>query len=151
MNRSKIVKNFSNWAGLTPTRSKAMTDLVKDLIEKQQALINELRQREAELAATVEKLREEMDVIRQIANHPPQDTAILRKAIDALGATAPTNLNAVKRAAILDAVEQNVPVCSGTPDDLSEGFNGYCEALHSISQYANQRYPDKDQGNGVSL
>ena len=48
------------------------------------------------------------------------------------------DINKLKADAVREAVEQCLPVMSGAPDDLSEGMQGYCEALHSIDEYANK-------------
>lgn len=99
-----------------------------------------LERSEVELLATVERLRDAMDIIRQIANHPPQDKAILKKAIDALEATPPTNLNAVRREvakeAILAAIEDYKREYCG------QGIEALLSSFADI--YPAKRYPDKE-------
>lgn len=48
------------------------------------------------------------------------------------------DINKLKADAVREAVEQCLPAMSGTPDDLSEGMQGYCEALHAIDEYADK-------------
>ncbi len=46
--------------------------------------------------------------------------------------------NKIKAGVIREAIKQCSPLPIGSPDDFSEGYSGYCEALCALQEYANK-------------
>lgn len=113
-----------------------------ELIEHQQARIEELEQREQELAATVNRLREDLKAIlgwrelRDTKNIPIERIEeIAREAIEAAGKQ---NLNAVKLEVAKAAVKTALI-------NLGEGSLSEQDISSFAKLYANTNYPsDKD-------
>ena len=55
-------------------------------------------------------------------------------------------VNAIRVKAIRYAVNEYLPTANYAPDDMPEGFSGYCEALAAISECAD-KLPVGDQQN----
>ena len=100
-----------------------------DLIEQQQARINEL-------AATVEQMRGALyDIDKDLANRNFLESSSLRdKTNNALLDSPRQNLNAVKREAFISGYVMAVIDCG----------NPY-ESREEAEYHANQRYPDKEE------
>ena len=58
--------------------------------------VRAMKRENDELRANVERLRQHLDIIRQIAQHPPMDKAIYQKACDALSETPAQSLAEVR-------------------------------------------------------
>lgn len=121
--------------------TKEQAQYLADLIEKQQARIAELEQREQELAATVERLR---GLFGDFENDP-NDSRIgwNKKTLEVLRATPHQNLNAVKREVYADGFYQ------GFSDAWCSNFDWEQDHVHyGLEQSeirAEQEYPsDKD-------
>ena len=98
-------------------------------IERQQRHIDKL-------SATVNRLREGLEWIVRVNAMDYEYRAVAKEA---LGATSRQNLNAVKREALIKAAESL---------NHAQNFDGFLDFIieyDALIEYANHRYPDKEQ------
>ena len=123
------LKEYATWGA-----EKNLAAQAADLIEQQQARVAELEQREKELAATVERLRECGGILEALSGVNLAVNAAKAEWRKLVESTPQQNLNALKREAWIKGYKQT-----------TEYYNGSNRSYDWTVRLADTKYPAEDE------